>query len=63
MVIPMESIHTIHLYDGSNMRNFVLRGIEMARLMICTLASVAAVAIASPAAARDARKDPEQIGN
>lgn len=35
----------------------------MTRLMICTLAFAAAVAMASPASAKDARKDPEQIGN
>ncbi len=35
----------------------------MTRSMICTLAFVAAVAMASPALAKDARKDPEQIGN
>lgn len=35
----------------------------MTHSMICTLAFTAAVAMASPALAKDARKDPEQIGN
>ena len=34
----------------------------MTRSMICALAFTAAVALASPALAKDARKDPEQIG-
>ncbi len=43
--------------------SFVLKGIEMTHSMICTLAFTAAVAMASPALAKDARKDPEQIDN
>ena len=43
--------------------SIVLKGIVMTRSIICTLALTAAVAMASPALAKDARKDLEQIGS
>jgi len=43
--------------------NLYMKGIVMTRSIICTLACTAVLAMASPALAKEARKDPEHIGN
>src|SRR5512142_2622492 len=59
----MRQFHSIYLCDEWHFRNLESRGMTMTRSMICTLAFTAALAMASPALAKEARNDPEQIGN